>query len=267
MSCKPSSIQIGEVVVQQDSDGRFSLNDFHRASGGETRHAPALFFRHAGTKELVEEIQSGDSHSAPVETINGGPERGTYVCRELVYVYASWVSPAFHLKVLRVFDAYAQGYLTPAAPVRALPSPTEEKVAAHFRVLELLSRVPGVRQGIATTMALDAIHTDTGLTVEPYRKALPPGEGPAAILNATAVGEALGVSAVKANRCLAERGLQRQVEQQRDGKMVKRWELTETGKPYAEALPFTKNGHSDYQILWRPEVLDLLREERPAANP
>jgi hypothetical protein len=38
------------------------------------------------------------------------------------------------------------------------------------------------------------------------------------------------------------------------------WELTEAGEAWAEAMPFSRNGHSGYQILWNPAVAEQLKE-------
>ena len=61
-------------------DGLYSLNDLHRAAGDEKKHQPALFMRNDQTKALIEEIHSTDSQTA-AKSINGGPNRGTYVCK------------------------------------------------------------------------------------------------------------------------------------------------------------------------------------------
>lgn len=79
-------------------DGLYSLNDLHKASGGENKHRPNYFLSNEQTKALIDEIQI-----AGIPAISAKPRRGTYACRELVIAYAAWISAAFHLKVIRVF--------------------------------------------------------------------------------------------------------------------------------------------------------------------
>jgi hypothetical protein len=38
------------------------------------------------------------------------------------------------------------------------------------------------------------------------------------------------------------------------------WELTQRGQEWAEAMPYCRHGHSGYQILLNPAVVDVLRE-------
>ena len=90
-------------------NGKYSLNDLHKASSfprqPDKRFQPSNFLRLKQTNALIKEIQSSDVRSEPVLVINGGNEQGTYVCRELVYAYAMWVSAKFHLAVINAFDA------------------------------------------------------------------------------------------------------------------------------------------------------------------
>ncbi|WFF39603.1 KilA-N domain-containing protein [Moraxella nasibovis] len=108
-------------------NGLFSLNDLHKVSGGASKHQPSNFMRNAETQELIKEIELEKSnssnlmssancanlHSLKIKQIAviamEGKKGGTYVCRELVYRYAMWISAKFSLMVIRAFDALNTG--------------------------------------------------------------------------------------------------------------------------------------------------------------
>lgn len=96
------------------NDGLYSLNDLHRASGTTQTHRPSNFIRTAQTKELIQAIEQSSNMSSAIKTCKGGTNAGTYVCKELVYAYAMWISPQFHLQVIRAFDAQQQMAITKA---------------------------------------------------------------------------------------------------------------------------------------------------------
>ena len=97
------------ITIRKDSEGRYCLNDLHKAAGELEQHATWRFFRNQQTDELIEELIKAPNlvvKAAPLE-VKRGRNGGTFVVKELVYAYAMWISPAFHLKVIRVFDEYA----------------------------------------------------------------------------------------------------------------------------------------------------------------
>lgn len=94
-------MKIDNLKIRTDEEGRFCLNDLHKAAGNEKRHSPSYWLNNQQTKELIDELETT---GIPVVTA-GGRKGGTYVCKELVYAYAMWISAAFHLKVIRAYDA------------------------------------------------------------------------------------------------------------------------------------------------------------------
>ena len=116
-------------------DNLYSLTDLHRASGGEQKHKPVLFLSNQQTKELISEIEIEGKVGIPtsvVKTVRGGKNPSTYACEELMLAYAMWISPKFHLVVLRAFLAMHRNQ----PQQLALPEP-EKKFSFEFTEYEL----------------------------------------------------------------------------------------------------------------------------------
>ncbi|CDF99134.1 Putative Kil A-N domain [Avibacterium paragallinarum JF4211] len=110
----------------------FNLKDLHLASGGLKKNEPYLFIRLDTTKELIAEIESEEPNTKAVKTLRG-THGGTYACEELVLSYAMWISPKFHLIVLRAFLAMHKGEVKQQQ--LALPEPENNEL------LQLLMRI------------------------------------------------------------------------------------------------------------------------------
>lgn len=98
------TLNISNLPIRQDEDGRFSLNDLHKASGNLAKHKPSEYLRNQQAKDLVSEIEL-EAVNPAIKIIKGRGLTGTYACKELVYAYAMWISPAFTLKVIRAYDS------------------------------------------------------------------------------------------------------------------------------------------------------------------
>lgn len=104
------AITIDRIAISQDDEGRYCLNDLHRAAvlaGANKRtKEPGKFLASPQIFDLIQEIETTQDlgSSVAVHTTEGS-NGGTFVMKELVYAYAMWVSPSFHLKVIRAYDA------------------------------------------------------------------------------------------------------------------------------------------------------------------
>ncbi|MDG6818957.1 KilA-N domain-containing protein [Glaesserella parasuis] len=121
-------------------DNLYSLNDLHIAGGAEKRHQPALFLRLDTTQELIKEIdQISDLQICrSVKSLRTGVNKGTWACEELALAYATWISPKFHLVVLRAFIAmHKEKNSTQIAPLEpkpdvVLPHEKAEQIAKYL---------------------------------------------------------------------------------------------------------------------------------------
>lgn len=157
-----SALTILSTGIRQDAEGRYCLNDCHRAAGGDKAKQPANFLRLDATQALALEIyHSSDVRSDPIEVLNGGTNPGTYVARELVYAYAMWISPSFHLTVIRAFDAMVQN----PPPARPTPTLPPEAFALYRELTDLGMSAHAMTRKRAVTFANEAVHEKYGVDI------------------------------------------------------------------------------------------------------
>lgn len=246
----PFQFEAHAVRIQVDETGQpwFNANDV--CSALEFANPHKAVGDHVDTDDLTKrEVIDNLGRTQRANHVN---ESGLYALilgstKDAAKRFKRWVTGEV-LPAIRKTGSYAvPGVLA------ALPAPTHDRVSAILLIGEAVAKVPGVKPGIAAAATLTCIQENTGITTEVLRRALPSANEPICALNATQLGKLLNRSAKATNQMLAAAGLQ--LRNDRD-----EWELTEAGEAWAEAMPYSRNGHSGYQILWNPAVADELKE-------
>ena len=107
-------LNINNTKITTDEEGRYSLNDLHAAAGGNNKHKPSLFYRSDSFDSVVEVLKAQNRAFEPIVKKQGRYSGGTWVCKELVYKYAMWVSAEFEVKVIQTFDSMIKLANSPA---------------------------------------------------------------------------------------------------------------------------------------------------------
>lgn len=96
---------INSIEISTDSEGRYSLNDLHKASGGLDRHRVTYFRKLDDVIELSDKILKDGNPSIDPMVSLPGRYGGTWVCKMLVLRYAFWISVDFQYLVFSKFMA------------------------------------------------------------------------------------------------------------------------------------------------------------------
>lgn len=233
--------------IHTDAEGRYSLNDFHQASGGEKRHGPSYWLETDQAKGLIDELLIT---GFPVIK-KTGRYGGTYACKELVYAYAMWISAPFQLKVIRAFDALVTGNIEEA---QRIAKPRTAQPAKMFPDYFKVARLIGCDKNAAAISANQAVFKKTGENVLALlgHEAIE-SEKQELVFNVSDLVD--GISGQRMNKMLEAAGLQHK-EGDRwipddDGQYSR---IFDTGKRHGDGTPVQ-------QLKWSREVLSLLTLE------
>lgn len=137
------------------------------------------------------------------------------------------------------------------------PAPVADMVRdVRITAEEIQTLFIGVKRGIALSQAIDLVGSFQNFDLGNLKMLLAPAEHDTGYMNATKIGEKLKFGKGKKAGCKANILLEKAGLQRRDGDL---WRLTLAGSHYGEEMPYTRNGHSGYQIRWNENVIDFLK--------
>lgn len=100
------SITLSNTAIRRDAEGRYSLNDLHKAAMAAGKasesHKPANFIRADGVQAFAQTLTDAQNR-ASVVSIKGGKDQGTYADELVALRYAAWINPEFEVAVYRSF--------------------------------------------------------------------------------------------------------------------------------------------------------------------
>ena len=246
-------------VFAEDAELWISVVDIARAVGYARHSTRELITRNEGSfKPYIHTVhEKCPGKNSPID--NQGllcvNEQGLYMLlgkmqvsriknpliRETVIRFQQWVP--------ELIRSYRKGDLQPVLA----PLPTMALLKHNLEIAHLLCEYTGVSKAIGTAAAVAETERRTKEPLSWCKPMLPAApEREVGTLNATDIGIRIGLKARKVNALLEDRGYQMRT--------ANGWLLTDAGLQYGEAMPYARNGHTGYQILWRSTVLPKLEE-------
>lgn len=244
-----NELMIAGTEIRKDAQGRYSLNDLHRAAGAHDGDRPSKWLETQSANALVVALESKAGKPALV-TRHGGAAPGTYAAEQMVVAYAAWISAEFHLEVIDTFLSVKKG-TTRQASRYGVATP----VAQEYRGLLAIAKLSGLKGNQAILAAAQGTERlvgtnplmligQTHLVAEIQVRHYTPTE----------LGKEVGESAQSFNRRLEQAGYQ-----------VKGtngdWQPTDIGHAHAVLMDTGKRhstGTPIQQLRWRHTILDRL---------
>lgn len=109
---KTTNITVFEKTIRIDAEGRFCLNDIHKAAmaNGKATESqkPSEFLRHDKVKDFISEVDLEAGNRASIKTVKGRGITGTYATELVALRYAGWISAKVEVEVYRTFQKVAR---------------------------------------------------------------------------------------------------------------------------------------------------------------
>ena len=129
-----------------------------------------------------------------------------------------------------------------------------------------LMKLFAVKDGIAYAAAMNMVETVYQIDMSPVKKLLPSVDHEIGRLNATEIADKMNIryktgspDPKTVNKRLIGAGLMVVT-----GDRKQPYALTDTGKDIGEVVPYTRGGHSGYEIRWNQSVVEILKENQIA---